>query len=806
MAGAMTATTLALWSASPPSALADEPGRRVVAQLGGDSMRFAIPAQPLASALTQFGEQAGVSVLVPAERVAGIASPGVSGELSPQAALDRLLAGSGLIARTTEAGAVTVETIAGTGDGATVLGPITVEAQGTAAPTAIIGPPPPPFAGGQVASGAQLGLLGNRNVFDTPFNQTSFTEQLIRDQQARTVADVVANDPSVRVTAPRSSTVDEYNIRGLPVAQSDLGFDGLFGLFEGTRPGVEWVECAEILKGTSALLNGVPPRGSIGGTVNLVPKRAGEDPLVRLTGSYVSETQLGGHVDTSRRAGPNGEFGVRFNGAYRDGDTPVDHLDQSFGVGAGALDYRGERLRLTADFLYTRQDINGVSFGIGVLPGFAVPDAPDADVNFAQPWEHADDTLKLGVGRAEYDLTDQITVYGAYGRSEIDEFFVAPSQTITNEDGDFDATTNVYPTLLKAAAFDVGTRASLTTGPIDHLAVVSASGFTRDSYFRFDPAITYTSNIFDPVRVPKPDTSGFSRGVGRRNNEVLARTIAVVDTLSALDERIQLTLGGRFQKLQEKNFDADNGRKTSDYSDTKATPAIAVLVKPLAALSIYGNYIEGLQIGPTAPVTADNAGETFPPFTAEQYEIGAKYDFGDFGVTVAVFQITRQNAFTDPETNIFDVDGEQRNRGLEFNLFGEPIAGVRLLGGVTYLDAELTKTEGGSDDGNTAIGVPDLAINLYGEWDLPFAPGVTLTGRAIYTSSQYVDQANTQQIPSWTRFDLGGRYTFDIRGKEITVLAAVENVTDSNYWASAAFGSLTLGAPRTFLLSTSFTF
>jgi iron complex outermembrane receptor protein len=225
---------------------------------------------------------------------------------------------------------------------------------------------------------------------------------------------------------------------------------------------------------------------------------------------------------------------------------------------------------------------------------------------------------------------------------------------------------------------------------------------------------------------------------------------------------------------------------------------VALAIKPIEPLTLYGNYIEGLQAGPTALVTADNAGETFAPFVAKQYEVGAKYDFGKLGVTAAAFQITQQSAFTDPETNFFDVDGEQRNRGLESTMFGEPVERVRLLGGVTFLDGELTSTQGGINDGNTAIGVPDLLFNLYGEWDLPFAQGLTLTGRAIYTSPQYVDQANTQQIPSWTRFDLGARYTFTINDRE--------NVADNGYWQSAAFGSLTLGAPRTFLLSTSFTF
>ena len=435
-----------------------------------------------------------------------------------------------------------------------------------------------------------------------------------------------------------------------------------------------------------------------------------------------------------------------------------------------------------------------------------MPDAPDAETNFAQPWQHADDTLKLGVGRAEFDVTDQITLYAAYGRSEIDEYFITPSNTIVNEDGDFEATTSGLSSLLKADAFDLGTRSTFATGPIKHQAVVSASGYTRDSYFRSESILAYGSNIFDPVHVPKPDTSDVSHGVGRRDNETLARALAVADTLSVLDDQVLLTLGGRFQKLQNKSFDADTGRKTSDYSDTKATPAVALLVKPIEQLSLYGNYIEGLQAGPTAPVTADNAGETFAPFVAKQYEVGAKYDFGKFAVTAAAFQITQQSAFTDPETNVFDVDGEQRNRGLEFTTFGEPMDGVRLLGGITYIDGEQTKTQGGVFDGNTAVGVPELLLNLYGEYDPPFAPGLTLTGRAIYTSSQYVDRANTQQIPSWTRFDLGARYTFTIRDREITVLGAVENVTDNGYWQSSNFGSLKLGAPRTFLLSSSFTF
>lgn len=82
-----------------------------------------------------------------------------------------------------------------------------------ARPTGVVGPPPPAYAGGQVGGGTRVGLLGDRSVFDTPFSSTGYTEQLIRDQQARTVADVAANDPSVRSLLQRNSFSDQFFIR-----------------------------------------------------------------------------------------------------------------------------------------------------------------------------------------------------------------------------------------------------------------------------------------------------------------------------------------------------------------------------------------------------------------------------------------------------------------------------------------------------------------------------------------------------------------------------------------------------------------
>ncbi|TIU90861.1 MAG: TonB-dependent receptor, partial [Mesorhizobium sp.] len=113
-----------------------------------------------------------------------------------------------------------------------------------------------------------------------------------------------------------------------------------------------------------------------------------------------------------------------------------------------------------------------------------------------------------------------------------------------------------------------------------------------------------------------------------------------------------------------------------------------------------------------------------------------------------------------------------------------------------------TKTNSAATRGNTPIGVPSVQFNLGAEWDTPFLQGLTLAANVIHTGRQYVDTANTQEIPSWTRLDLGARYHTEIQDRPVTFRAAVENVFDDDYWAGvASYGTLAQGAPLTVKLS-----
>jgi iron complex outermembrane recepter protein len=256
-----------------------------------------------------------------------------------------------------------------------------------------------------------------------------------------------------------------------------------------------------------------------------------------------------------------------------------------------------------------------------------------------------------------------------------------------------------------------------------------------------------------------------------------------------------------------KTYNAVSGNKTAEYDEDALTPTAAIVVKPFENVSLFANYIEALTqttIGPNLGVVNPNA--MLPPGKSKQIEAGVKVDLGKFTTTMSIFRIKRPSTFTDPVTRIYGLNGEQQNTGVEFNVFGEPFSGVRVLGGFMILDAELTKTIAGVNEGNAAVGVAKVNVNLGSEWDVSYVPGLTLTARAIYTGEQYVNEANSREIPDWTRFDIGSRYVFTAHGKKVTLRANIENAFDKRYWSTASQFGLTFGTPRTAILSATLDF
>lgn len=674
------------------------------------------------------------------------------------------------------------------------------------ASTATIGALPPAYAGGQVASGQRIGLLGNRGVMDTPFSTTSITSEYIRDQQARTLGDVLASDPSVRASLPTTGFADQVSVRGFTLFGRDAALDGLAGGVPVRRFPFDSVERVELLRGPAGLLVGIPPSGSIAGTLNYVPKRATDDPITRMTAGFVSNGNLGTAIDVGRRTGDNKEWGIRVNGSFRDGDTPLPGQSDRLGNAAVGIDYRGERFRASFDAGYVNQFEQQYSQVIlSVAPGAMVPPAPSPTTTLSQPWQRVAIQSAYAIARAEYDILDNTTIGVGYGQMTTRERSTQTVLTNLQSNGNVTATPAVLPYGYDNQSADVSLRTKVDTGPLTHqLALVGTALSIRDSIVNVNLlGPSAVQNIYRTFNVPEPTIGNVVSG--NRTAQSTLTSVAIADVISAWNDRVQVTIGGRQQRIDINGYSPTTGAQIASFSGERFSPAYGILLKPSADISLYANMTEALLQGPTAPGGSANAGQIFAPAVATQREVGAKFSRNGFGAQIALFEIAQQANAVDPVNNRFGVIGLQRNRGAEFQVFGQLAPGVRLLGGVSLIDGRLTQTPGGLNDGRKAPGVPNVQVTFAPEIDL-HGTGVTLTGRAIYTDGVFFDAGNLQPVPGWTRFDLGARYRTVVFGRPTMLRASVENILNKGYWNVAGRSLLSLGAPRTYLVSASIDF
>ncbi len=681
-----------------------------------------------------------------------------------------------------------------------------------------------PFAGGQVARGGRVGLLGTQDLMDTPFSITSYTNELIQDRQARSVGDVLQNDPGVRVARGFGNFQEAYFIRGFILSSDDVAYNGLYSLLPRQYIATELFERVEVLRGASTFLTGAPPNGGgIGGVINLVPKRAPNEPLTRVTTGVSSGGQFQLSTDIARRFGPGDSTGIRLNAAQRSGDTGIDDEHSRTSLVSLGLDWRSADTRLSADIGWQENKLKRARPNVS-LTGLKdhVPDAPDASSNYAQPWSYSNERDVFGTVRAEHDFSDKLTAWAAFGMRRSDEANSLGNVTLTNANtgaGNFYRFDNTRKDSVNTG--ELGLRAKARTGPVGHEFVVSAAFFDlkKKNAYVMDYKNTFPTNIYDPISYDKPAFSADAlRGNDLDDPALQGRTrtssYAIGDTMSFLDDRVLLTLGVRHQRLSMRSYAYNTGKENGAYDQSHNSPAAGLVVKVAPSVSLYANYIEALVAGDTAPLNANgrpvtNGGESLSPYVSKQKEIGVKYEDDGLGAGLALFSTDKPRSAYTP-TNTFTASGKDRHQGVELTMYGEPVQSVRLLGGLTWLDAKQRSTGTATLDGNRVIGVPRFQANMGVEWDIPGVPGLAVDGRVVYTGSSYADDANTLKVPGWTRFDAGLRYLMDVDGHVVTLRARVDNIANRNYWASVGGfpgnGYLVLGGPRTFSLSASMDF
>lgn len=672
---------------------------------------------------------------------------------------------------------------------------------------------PQTYAGGQVARSTQLGVLGERDFMDTPFTTISYTAQRMENTMKTTVAEVLQSDPGVRYQYPSGTLMENYYIRGLTYNGGNMSLNGVTGMAPYGSAATEFLENVELQKGPTALLSGINPGGEVAGAINLTMKRAQQEPIRKISLDYAAPGRKGVHADISSRLGAQDEFGARVNAVRRDGRFGVDGQTQGRKLASLALDYVGERWGVTVDGYYIKDDFSGAggylvqSVHKDFLSAHRLPAAPDPGKGIKGLYGALEN--KAVMMRAEYYARPDLYAYFGVGKAKNEYTGFVGGAIVINPDKNGDAQVQVTNGRvgLDKWSYDGGVHWKTETGTWKHDVVLGFSVLDLKNDNAVNSA-SFTDNLYHFAFSGEnlPLTPSASEQVRIQRYKMSSWVLA--DAISSQDDKWSVIVGMRHQTVDQKRFHPRSGQLMQTYKKSKQTPMVSVLVKlwgPQVAL--YASYIEGLRPGPVVPFGRGlkNEGYVFAPYATKQYEVGVKWDAGTLANTLSVYQIEQPNQYMTQDKEM-TLDGKQRYRGAEWNVFGEIKPGLRLLGGVAYANATVAKAMGATE-GKSVVANPRWQASLGVEWDVPSCPDLTLTTQWRFAGEQYVDPMNQIVLPSSTRWDIGARYQMKWDGHPVTWRMAVENVLNSSEWGGLRAGYVVYpGTERTVKLSATVSF
>jgi len=288
-----------------------------------------------------------------------------------------------------------------------------------------------------------------------------------------------------------------------------------------------------------------------------------------------------------------------------------------------------------------------------------------------------------------------------------------------------------------------------------------------------------------------------------------------VNDLMRFTDQWAIRVGASQDWFHTNNF-SKLGVRTTEYANHGVSPTGSLLFKPAANMTTYFTFASALQAGDLAPGTATNAGESLPPYRSKEYEVGYKVDLAKINVTAALFRIERPFANINPADGVFEITGQQVNRGAEFSAVGEVVNGLTLFGGVQLLDARLEHTPLELTNDRIYVGAPKVKGNMLLEYAIPQLTGLVATFDYQFSGPRPANDENTFFVAGYNLFDIGARYNASFWNTPVIFRLAVDNVTDRHYWSTIAPSDLTgantgsllayLGSPRMVLASVSVKF
>ncbi|MFH7808647.1 TonB-dependent siderophore receptor [Acinetobacter sp. BSP-153] len=640
-----------------------------------------------------------------------------------------------------------------------------------------------------------LSGFAQQNLAAIPASINTVTAELIADQHAKTLSDVVKNDASVGDGYAPIGYYANFVMRGFSLnAGSSYLLNG--NLLRGEQNvALENKEQVEILKGMSAIQSGM---STPGGVVNYVSKRPKDVQSLTLEadshgGSRVA-TDFGGWL------GDNQQFGYRVNAAYEDIHPYVEHADGTRLFGSLALDWKiSDRSKLEFDLESQRQKQRSVP-GYQLLGGETIPTGVEWDRLLGyQSWSKPVTNESLNTSlKYSYQINDNWSsnLSASQSRVVVDDYsaFAYTFDTDGNYDiYDFRSPDDSYLT----HQFKTGLNGKFSTGAWQHsLSLELSHAYKRHTQYDAINEWIGSGNIdHDPITYTPTD-----KALGNHYKSLDSQQTALnlLDQIK-LNDAWSVLLGGKLLHLNESAYAADgNSIRETDFN--RFLPQLALMYQPWQNTHLYASYAKGISDGSQAPWYANNAYATLAPRHSTQYELGLKQQWQTMLFTAALFDLRQDNQYTNSASN-YVTDGEQHNLGLELGLQGRVAENLDMTSTLALTRSRLENVQANEYAGHQTQNVPKLRFASHVSYQMPQVEGLRLLAGMQYSSSKYANKTGTVKVSGYTVFDAGAAYNFRAYGYENMLRLNVDNLFNKKYWRDAGsfFGDdyLFLGTPRT---------
>jgi len=641
---------------------------------------------------------------------------------------------------------------------------------------------------------------------DIPNSIQVIPQQVIEDQQATGIEDVVTNAAGVTFLGNNDNRELRFSIRGFdnaPVLR-----DGFLLPFGSTAaaPEVANLERIEVLRGPASVLYG---QTQPGGVINLVTEQPLSDPYYNLQLQVGNRGFVRPSIDLSGPLTDDGRLLYRLNALYRHEDSFRDYDSdlERFFISPVLTWQISEQTDFTVNLEYIQDDepadFGLLAFGDGI-----------ADIPFDRVTNNPDATIDKDYFSAGYNLEHRFSENWLL-RNQFRYIASSYDYSVLTLPFSLDESTGIL-TRAFASQFDesdtyalyTNVQGEFNTGSLEHTLLFGVDLARTENEFgtRFNtsPEFLTPLDIFDPdYSTPTPPLD--SLPIFQNTNSITdSLGIYIQDQIDILDNLI-LVAGLRYDVVDRDTTNLVDDSETDQYDDA-VSPRIGIVYQPIEPISLYANYARSF----TPSFATDANGDPLEPEVGEGFEVGIRGEIIEdrLTATFAYFNITKQNVATaDPVIPFVSVaTGEQRSRGVDFNVTGEILPGWNVIASYAYIDTEIT--EDNTDiEGNRLRGVPENSASLWTTYEiqsgdlqgLGFGLGLNFVGE------RQGDLANSFQADSYFLTNAAIFYRRE-RGQ---VRLNVDNLFDIDYIESVGNSrvrGIYPGDPLTVRASVSYTF